>query len=170
MLFAVPLYSIQIFDRILTSGSEETLFYLSVITIAAMAVIGLLDLARSHVLASVSTWLEHRLSREAFDRAVAASLRCRPYGTEALRDLRQIRSFVGGTSIVALFDAPWVPLFVAGTFMLHPLLGAITAVSAFLLLILAALNEMLSRILSRPQVRLASAQPENSTPAAGMPK
>jgi PrtD family type I secretion system ABC transporter len=145
MLFAVPLYSIQIFDRILTSGSEETLFYLSVITIAAMVVIGLLDLARSHVLASVSTWLEHRLAREAFDRAVAASLRCRPYGTEALHDLRQIRSFVGGTSIVALFDAPWVPLFVAGTFMLHPLLGAITAVSAFLLLILAALNEMLSR-------------------------
>jgi PrtD family type I secretion system ABC transporter len=145
MLLALPLYSIQIFDRVLASRSGETLFYLSAITVAAMAVIGLLDLARSHVLASIGTWLERRLSREAFDRALAASLRCRPYGTEALRDLRQIRSFVGGTSIVTLFDAPWAPLFVAATFMLHPLLGAITAGSTVLLLIMAVLNETLTR-------------------------
>jgi PrtD family type I secretion system ABC transporter len=145
LLLAVPLYSIQIFDRVLVSRSGETLFYLSVITIAAMAVIGLLDLARSHVLASVGTWLEQRLAQEAFDRAVAASLRSRPYGTEALRDLRQVRSFVGGTSIVALFDAPWAPLFIAATFILHPLLGAIALASTVLLLVMAALNEALTR-------------------------
>jgi PrtD family type I secretion system ABC transporter len=145
LVLTVPLYMLQIFDRVLASESRETLLYLSLIALAAVFTLGALELVRSRILVRVSSWIEQHLAAEAFERSVAATLRAKPYRTEALRDLGQLRSFFAASGIFALFDAPWVPIFLLATFLLHPVIGVIAAAGALLLFLLAVLNELVIR-------------------------
>ncbi len=109
LMLTVSLYTWQIFDHVIASQSRETLIYLTIIAIGAVLVLGLLELVRSRILVGVSVWLEQRLAPEAFERGIAAALYARPYRTQALRDLGQLRSFLGGSAIFSLFDAPVGP-------------------------------------------------------------
>jgi PrtD family type I secretion system ABC transporter len=145
LVLTVPLYMLQIFDRVLASQSRETLVYLSLIALGAVFALGLLELVRSRILVRVSSWIEQRLAPEAFERSVAATLHARPYRTEALRDLGQLRSFLAGSGIFALFDAPWVPIFLFAVFLLHPVIGVIALAGALLLFLFALLNELVTR-------------------------
>ena len=111
----------------------------------AVFTLGLLELVRSRILVRVSSWIEQHLAPEAFERSVAATLHGKPYRTEALRDLGQLRSFLAGSGIFALFDAPWVPIFLFAVFLLHPVIGMIAAAGALLLFLFAVLNELVIR-------------------------
>jgi len=145
LVLTVPLYMLQIFDRVLASESRETLVYLSLIALGAVFTLGLLELMRSRILVRVSSWIEQHLASEAFERSVAATLHGKPYRTEALRDLGQLRSFLAGSGIFALFDAPWIPIFLFAVFLLHPVIGIIAAAGALLLFLFAVLNELVIR-------------------------
>ena len=145
LVLTVPLYMLQIFDRVLASKSLETLLYLSLIALAAIVTLGLLELVRSRILVRLSTWIGQHLAPEAFERSVAATLQGKPYRTEALRDLGQLRSLFAGSAIFALFDAPWVPIFLFTVFLLHPVLGVIATAGALLLFLFAVLNELAIR-------------------------
>jgi ATP-binding cassette subfamily C protein/ATP-binding cassette subfamily C protein EexD len=145
LILTVPLYMLQIFDRVLASESLETLLYLSLIALGAIVTLGLLELVRSRILVRLSSWIEQHLAPEAFERSVAATLRGKPYRTEALRDLGQLRSLFAGPAILALFDAPWVPIFLVAVFLLHPVIGTIAAAGALLLFVFAVLNELAIR-------------------------
>ena len=145
LMLTLPLYMLQIFDRVLTSRSRETLVYLTLIALAAVLVLGLLEVVRSRILVRVSSWVEQHLAPEAFERSVAASLRAKPYRTEALRDVGQLRSFLASPGIFALFDAPWAPIFLFIVFLLHPVVGLIALAGAVLLFLLALLNELVTR-------------------------
>jgi PrtD family type I secretion system ABC transporter len=145
LALTVPLYMLQIFDRVLASESLETLLYLSLIALGALFTLGLLELVRARILVRVSSWIEQHLAPEAFERSIAATLRADPYRTEALRDLGQLRSFFSASGIFALFDAPWVPIFLFVVFLLHPVIGVIAAAGALLLFLFAVLNELVIR-------------------------
>jgi PrtD family type I secretion system ABC transporter len=145
LILTVPLYTLQIFDHVIASQSRETLLFLTIIALGALLVLGLLELVRSRILIRVSIWIEQRLAPEALERGIAAALHTRPYRTQALRDLGQLRSFLGGAGILPLFDAPWVPIFLAVTFLLHPLVGLVALGGAAVLFCLAVLNELLTR-------------------------
>jgi ABC-type protease/lipase transport system fused ATPase/permease subunit len=145
LLLTVPLYMLQVFDRVLASQSEETLVFLTIIAIGAVLVLGLLELVRSRILVRASRWLEEMLAPAAFERSIAAALYGRPYRTEALRDLGQLRSFLAGSGIFALFDAPWVPIYLLVIFLLHPVVGFVALGGAVALFALAVLNELLTR-------------------------
>jgi ABC-type protease/lipase transport system fused ATPase/permease subunit len=106
LMLTVPLYMLQIFDRVLTSQSRETFLFLTLLAIGAVLVLGLLELVRSRVLVWVSEWLERRLAPEAFARSLKATLQAKPYRTETLRDIQQLRSFLAGAGIFCLLDAP----------------------------------------------------------------
>ena len=140
LVLTVPLYMLQVFDRVLASESRETLVYLSLIALGAIFTLGLLEppCARAS-LVRVSSWIEQHLASEAFERSVAATLHGKPYRTEALRDLGQLRSFLAGSGIFALFDAPWVPIFLFAVFLLHSVIGIIAAAGALLLFLFAVL-------------------------------
>jgi PrtD family type I secretion system ABC transporter len=145
----VSLYMMQVFDRVLAARSLDTLLYLTLITIAALALLGMLEAARSLVMQRLGQWMERRLAPEGFSRALEAQLRGRPYRMEALRDLAVLRGFLGSPGALALYDLPWVPVFLAVIFLLHPVLGWIALGGAAILFGLTLLSELVTSTLLR---------------------
>jgi PrtD family type I secretion system ABC transporter len=136
---------LQVFDRVLTTGSTDTLIHLTLIALAALLALGFLDSARGRVLNRISSFLEELLVPLAFERSLMNAMRGRPYRSEAVRDVREMRGFLQGPGILAVFDLPWSPIFLAAIFVLHPVLGFVSAGSTLLLLGLALLNDVRSR-------------------------
>ncbi len=145
LLLTVPLYSFQIFDRVLTSRSHDTLVLLTVATVGAIAVLALLDVLRTQVLARIGAWLEMRLAHHVLAAGVESALRGADRGTQGLRDLGQLRAFIGGQGLIALFDAPMLVFYVALTFLIHSLLGWIAVAGTILLAATALANLLATR-------------------------
>jgi len=143
---AMPLYSIQVYDRVLTSRNLTTLVMVTLITAFILAVHAGLDALRAAILNRAGLALDQTLAGELFD----AVFRCRMAnpGTEAprvLRDVGTVRDFIGGGGLVAFLDLPWVPLFVALSFAIHPLLGIIAVASTALIAVATLASEALTR-------------------------
>jgi PrtD family type I secretion system ABC transporter len=133
LMLTSSLYMMQIFDRVISSQSRQTLLYLTIIAILAMGVLGVLDLIRSRILSRIGTWVEQSLSSPVYLKGLDNALVGRPYRTEALRDLSTVKGFLSGSGVLALFDAPWVPIYLAVVYLLNPVLGHIALVGAILL-------------------------------------
>ena len=114
----------QIYDRVLPGGSRETLLYLVLATVGVLAIAAVLDVLRAEIAVRIGGWLERHLAPQAFIRAVEARLSQRPYGSEALRDLATLRSFITGPAPFTLCDSLWTPVYLAVVFLLHPWLGS----------------------------------------------
>lgn len=143
-------YMLQIYDRALTSGSVPTLVAISVLAIGLYGFQGLFDIIRSQVLVRVGARFDRRLAPLAHKVAIDMPR----YGyssSEALergRDVDTVRGFLGSQGPLALFDLPWMPLFLAFVYILHPALGALTIAGAAVLAVIAIITEILSRRLS----------------------
>lgn len=153
LLLVSPIYMMQVFDRVLTSGRGETLLFLTIIAIAAMAVLGALEAARARLLSRVGIWLERRLAPEVITSSLRARLMGEPMTAQTLRDLDQLKGFCSGAGVTALCDAPWAPIFLVVLLGLHPWLGVLGFVGAVLLLGLAVLNEYVSRAPLKDEAR-----------------
>src|SRR6185312_4725400 len=123
-------YMLQIYDRALTSGSVPTLVAISVVAIGAR-----LD----RRIAPMAHQVAIDMPRFGFSTAEAL---------ERGRDVDTVRGFLGSQGPIALFDLPWMPLFLIFVYMLHPWLGALTAGGAFVLAVLAIVTELMTRRLS----------------------
>jgi PrtD family type I secretion system ABC transporter len=145
LVLAVPLYMFQLIDHVLVSHSFETLGYLTLLTMVALITLGFLDIIRSRVLIILGRWLDKRLSPVALRRSCDDLLQGHTYANQSLRDVQQIRSFLSSPSIYFIFDAPWSPIFIIVTFLLHPSLGFVCLGGGILLFILAVLNEKITR-------------------------
>ncbi len=144
LLLTTSLYTIQLYDRVLATRSTDTLIYLTLIAVAAVLVMSLVEIARSHLLIRVSTFLDEALAPVAFERSIENSLRGRSYRGEVLRDVSEIRMFLTGAGILALADLPWAPLFLVIIFFLNPVLGIVAAAAMAVLFVLAFINDRLS--------------------------
>ena len=129
---------LQLFDRVLSSRSTETLVLLTVIVIAALAVFALLEAIRGHVMTELGTWLDRQLGPPILSGSVTLNLRGpgEP-SVQGLRDLGTFRTFLTGPAMFPILDAPWMPIFVAIIFLLHPLLGWVSLGGALILFALA---------------------------------
>ncbi|KGJ11083.1 type I secretion system permease/ATPase (plasmid) [Paracoccus versutus] len=143
-------YMLQIYDRALTSGSVPTLLAISILAIGLYFSQGLFDIIRSQILVRIGARLDRRLAPLAHQ--VAIDMPRFGFSTsEALergRDVDTVRGFLGSQGPVALFDLPWVPLFVAFVYVLHPWLGALTLGGAFVLAALTIVTELMTRRLN----------------------
>jgi len=137
----VSLYMMQVFDRVLSTRSLDTLYYLTAIAVFALLVMAALDGLRGQVMQRLASWIEGKAAPEAFIRAIESQLRGRPYRMEALRDLAACRNWMGSPASLTLFDVPWVPIFLAVIFLLNPLLGWIALAGAALLFLVTLANE-----------------------------
>jgi PrtD family type I secretion system ABC transporter len=145
LMLATPIYMLQVFQRVLGSGHNYTLLYLTAITIFALLILGVLFTVRMWILSRISGWLNAALSGPLISASLQSSLAGNPLGSQPLRDLGHIQGFISGSGITAMFDSPWVPVFVAVIWLMHPWLGILALVSAILLFVLALLNELSTR-------------------------
>ena len=141
LMLAVPLYSLQLFDRVLGSGHVETLLLLSLIAGLALITLGLLEMVRTSLLARTASRFEQRLARP----LVEAAARQGGPASSGMRDLAQLRASLTGPAAIAVFDAPWLPVALLAVWMVHPKLAAFTAASAVALGLFAVLNDLLTR-------------------------
>jgi ATP-binding cassette, subfamily C, type I secretion system permease/ATPase len=146
LMLASPLYMLQIYDRVLTSRSTDTLLLLTLIVIAAIAVIGLLDAIRSHLMSHIALWLSRALSGETLGVTIKRTLRLeQPSTVQGLRDLDAVSGFLTTPAIYPLFDAPWSSIYLVVLFLLHPALGWIALGGASVLIIVAVINDRSTR-------------------------
>lgn len=155
LVLTVPLYMMQIFDRVVISKSFTSLAYLTLIAVSALSVYGIFETLRGRILAKTSVWIENAVAPRLLRLSIEASLTGHPYKSEALRDLTTMRQFLGGGGMLALLDAPWAPLFLILIFMLHPVLGILSVVGGFVLFALAWFTERASHADLRAANRLS---------------
>jgi PrtD family type I secretion system ABC transporter len=140
------LYMMQVFDRVFSSRSMETLGMLSALVALALALGYVVDTVRARALAWAGRALDRELSPAALaDTLQQAALAPAAKRPESLRDITLLRNFLSGPGILALFDAPWLPLYLVIIGLMHPLLGALAAVGAGALVLLGLLTEKLTR-------------------------
>ena len=146
LMLTAPLYMLQVFDRVLTSQSIDTLVVLSIMALVALVTFAALEAVRSFSLAKIGKWFDGQMGRELLAVNIRQSLREQgAASSQSLRDLGTVRGVIGGNALVPVMDAPWVPLFLGVIFLLHPGLGILATAAAVILFILAVLNEFLTR-------------------------
>jgi len=140
------IYMLQLYDRVITSGSESTLLMLTLIVLILFITMGLLEWARSQILVRVSARLETLLSERLYGAAFKQALYSG--GTKAssqpIDDLTGLRQFLTGNGLFAFFDAPWLPIYIAVLFMFHVSYGVMAIITVIILSILAVLNEKMT--------------------------
>src|SRR5690606_29418157 len=143
-------YMLQIYDRALTSASVPTLLAISLLAIGLYLFQGLFDILRAQILVRIGARLDRRIAPLAHQ--VAVDMPRFGFSTaEALergRDVDTVRGFLGSQGPVALFDLPWVPLYLAFVYFLHPLLGSLVLGGAVILTLLTIATEIMTRRLS----------------------
>jgi PrtD family type I secretion system ABC transporter len=141
------LYMMQIYDRALTSGSIPTLLVLSALAIGLYMFQGGFDVVRSQILVRVGARLDKKIAPLAH--RVAIDMPRFGFSTsEALergRDVDTVRGFLGSQGPAALFDLPWMPIYLVFIYFLHPLLGALTFAGAFVLTVLTIVSEIMTK-------------------------
>jgi len=137
------LYSLQIYDRVLTSRSEPTLVVITLLLVALYAIMGVLDHMRGRMAARIGarfqSKLEMRVFRVAIDRTMLSSQGIN--ASTALRDLDSVQRTLSSPAVFSIFDIPWTPVFVVIIFIFHPLMGVVALVGGLILVALTWLNQ-----------------------------
>ena len=144
MLMLVPaFYMLQVYDRVVASGSIPTLVVLTILMIMLMVTMGGLEWVRSRIMVRVSTRLDTLLGGRLFNASFRQALYSNGANTSAqpLSDLTSLRQFLTGNGLFAFFDAPWVPIYIFIMYMFHPLFGLVGILSVLILAALALINE-----------------------------
>jgi len=136
-----PIFMLQVYDRVLSSKSIPTLVGLSILAVGLYIFYGLFDGLRGRLLANLGALFDAKVRGPAFD-ATANNQ------TPALADVDQVRTFLTGNGLPALFDLPWMPIYLIAVFMLHPWLGVFGLCGAIALFVLALINQFTSRQLA----------------------
>lgn len=147
LLFLVPaIFMLQVFDRVIPSNSRETLLVLLLGTGIALVILLLLDYVRNRLQNLLGNIIDEHLSPPVVNAIVARAARA-PHDprNEGIRDVATLRTLFSANGLIALFDAPWVVIYVAVIWLFHPALGLGAALAAILMLTLAWLNDRVSR-------------------------
>lgn len=145
-LLAPSLYMLQVFDRVLTSRSKETLIMLTLVSVIALLMMLALDFLRTLLLAKAGTALDRMLGEKVLSALVERGSQInRSDEIHGLRDVAILRGFLGGNSIIALFDLPWMLFYIGLIFLFHPLLGTVAILGGVILFVIAWSNEYINR-------------------------
>ena len=146
LMLAPALFMLQVFDRVLSSGSRETLFFLLLGVGVALALALGLDYLRGRVQGVVGNLIGDALLPVVARDVLARTARApdRP-ATEALRDVATLRGLFSAQGLLAVFDAPWAIVYIVVIWLAHPALGIAAACASALMLGLALLNDWLTR-------------------------
>ena len=147
LMLTGPLFMLQIYDRVLTSGSVPTLVVLSGLVGGLYIFFGLLEGLRSRSFARIASWIDARLSANSLAANAVLSLRFgqQVRDRDAVRDLDSVRQFLSSPGPSAMFDLPWMPVYLGIIFLFHLYLGWLALAGALVIMMLIGLNEVLAR-------------------------
>lgn len=147
LMLSGAMFMLEVYDRVLPSRSTPTLIGLTVLVAGLFAALGLLDAIRGRILGRVGGSLDEALSGRVYDTMIRLPLRAgnQGVGNQPLRDLDAIRSYLSSLGPVALFDLPWIPLYLGICFIFHPLIGLTALAGAIVLVALTLLTESLTK-------------------------
>lgn len=155
LMLAPSIYMLQVYDRVLVSGSILTLVFLSLAILVALGSIGILEGLRSRLMARAGLKLDQELSETILKANIEERTRTKISEGSSIRHLDNLRQGIGGPAFTALMDVPWCPLYIIICFMIHPLVGVLALGGAMLIFGVAVLNESASRD-SLKQIMLAA--------------
>lgn len=145
LYLALPLYTNQVYGRVLQSDSMSTLFVLTFGAIFVFAISHVIDELRGQVLTSFGVLMDQQVASQTFAALFDRVVRRRSAGAQALRDLDMVRQSIGGPSIAVMFDVPWIPVFMIMLFLISPWIGVATLIGAIVLLALAIAQDRATR-------------------------
>jgi ATP-binding cassette, subfamily C, bacterial EexD len=166
LLMLVPsLYMLQVYDRVLSTGSVPTLVVLTVITVFLFMVFGGLEWVRSRIMIVASTRFDTMLGPAVHDAIFARAMASagRHASAQPLDDIDRVRQFVTGVGLFALLDVPWVPLYVGLMFLFHWWMGVAAVASIVVLAILTLWNELSTRRLLQESNHASQAANQQTT-------
>ncbi|MEW5964936.1 MAG: type I secretion system permease/ATPase [Pseudomonadota bacterium] len=165
LMLTGALFMMQVYDRVLASHSIPTLVALALMATVAYLFQGGLDIVRSRVLTLIGERVDDEIGPQVHAAVARQPLRSAGQPQEALqpfRDLEALRGFLSGSGPIALFDLPWMPVYIAVCYLLHPILGLSALAGAIILVCLTLLTEILS---FSPTRRALAAQSERNLSA-----
>ncbi|MDL4861933.1 type I secretion system permease/ATPase [Halomonas elongata] len=146
LMLVPPLYMLQVYDRVITSRSLDTLFMLTLIVVFLFIVMGGLEIVRSRLLVRLGNRLDsmvnHRLFEAMFQNGIRQPGRA---SAQPLNDLATLRQFLSGNGLFAFFDAPWTPIYIGVLFLFDVWFGVFALAAGILLFVLALTNEWATR-------------------------
>ena len=147
VIMLVPsLYMLQVYDRVLSSRNEVTLLMLTVMVLGAYLIMSALEFIRSFILIRIGAQLDMKLNKRVYTAAFEQNLKqAGGNAGQALQDLTNIRQFLTGSGPFAFFDAPWFPIYIAVVYLFDPMLGTFALVGTLVLIVLAYVNEVISK-------------------------
>ena len=147
LFLASPIYLVQVYNRIIPSGSIPTLIGLSFALVLALGTMAVFDAVRARILIRAAARLDRILAHRVFQATIDAApkLGTAARNAQTLRDLDTFRSVLAGHGAQFFFDVPWMPLFLLVLFLIHPLLGGVAVAGAVCLLALAFWNDRATR-------------------------
>ena len=158
LMLTGAIFMLEIYDRVLPSRSIPTLVALCILAAGLFAAQGLLDLIRSRILVRIGARLDEQLNARVYEAIVRLPLTVgnRTDGLQPLRDLDNVRNFLSGVGPTALFDLPWLPVYLGVCFVFHPYIGLAALVGAIVLGGLTAMTEFLTREPTRTATSFAN--------------
>lgn len=146
LMLTAPLYMLQVYDRVLASRSEETLVALSLLAAGLFLIMGVLDHARGRIMARIGARMQAALDARVHQAALIRLVQAPgdPAALAATRDLDAVARLWASPLLLALFDAPWTPIFLAAIFTFHPLLGSLALAGGALLVLVSWVNQRMT--------------------------
>lgn len=141
LALAAPLYMLQVYDRVLTSQNMDTLIALTLLLGGVFVVVGLLDWVRQRMLNRLGARFELKVGVPVLNAAMQRKIHGSQSASDnSIEDVNGFRDFISGSTLLAFFDAPWIPVYIAVLYVLHPYLGHLGLAGAIVLTVLALIN------------------------------
>lgn len=158
--FTGPLFMLEVYDRVIPSGSLPTLVALLILAAGLYAFSGFLEILRGRVLSRAAGLVDAALSKRVLRVIAGASLKTKINGDvlKPAQEMDQIRAFLGGAGPAALFDLPWMPVYLAVCFFLHPLIGWLATAAMLVLVGLTITTDILTRSRTKDAAMAVSAR------------
>ncbi len=157
LMLLLPIYSLQVLDRVISSHSIETLIMLTIVVVVGFVFYGIFTAIRTSMLNGINDWLDQALAPHLLYQSIARSaIGVQTSAGIYLRELVAIKNFIAGGGVVTILDAPWALIFVFVIYMINPVLGLVTVVGIAILLVFGLINEYSTRKPIRQSLNLAN--------------
>lgn len=146
LMLTGPIYMLQIYDRVLSSSSVPTLFVISTLAVALYLFYGLLEAMRARVILRIGQRIDAQISPESYDISTKLPLilGAKASSLRPVNDIDTLRQFMSGPGPAAIFDVPWLPIYLVMIFLFHPVLGLTALGGAVVISVLIGLREMIT--------------------------